>query len=661
MTRAAVCLQVRLTPPCENARLRAKSHVVTRTCIVHFGLHKTGTTSIQRALFDRLPRLDAGHVHLGSPFIGRDLLAAFCADPARIAPDLGQVSAAQRESLRDAFRKAIHALPHHRVVISAEDISRFDTGELERFVDFLRSQGFVLKAVAYVRECHDWYESILQQAAKYGTWRQTLFPLSFSAYRQPIETFDRLLGRGNVHLWKYERARFPRGCVVHDFFQRLQLGQPGSVMPEENVGLGIDAVRLLRAFHRNGLRTVVDRESFDRNVRLANHMTGLQGPRVKLDPAIVQERLATEAADVEWIEQRLGQSLRRVPNSPATRETIRSEADLDRWSQASLRWLERESGTRVRVGADCRETSHTVARAMATLQDRLCTTPQPAQIRPHPRGEMRRIIWMSWFQGESNAPTVVRRCIASWRELNPGWEVKVLDSQMAEPFLQRSSVPRLRLAAMPPEKNANVLRMRLLTEEGGVWADATTYCLRPLDEWLPACMAAGFFCFRDPGPDRLVANWFLASERGGRLATLWQDAHEAFWRDRDYLHHSSYDAREADLPFLQRTLLQVLHKALDRNTRHTDLWFHPLVRAVLRTYPYCVMHYLFARGCRRQPEWAELFARMPWHDAEPLLQACRIPPRTASLEEVIESGRTAGLPMMKLDWRTRWLDDQPGS
>jgi hypothetical protein len=46
----------------------------------------------------------------------------------------------------------------------------------------------------------------------------------------------------------------------------------------------------------------------------------------------------------------------------------------------------------------------------------------------------------------------------------------------------------------------------LLTETGGVWTDASTFCLHPLDRWPPECMVGGFFVFRDSAPFLMADN-----------------------------------------------------------------------------------------------------------------------------------------------------------
>ena len=150
-------------------------------------------------------------------------------------------------------------------------------------------------------------------------------------------------------------------------------------------------------------------------------------------------------------------------------------------------------------------------------------------------------IWIYWDTGEASAPPLVQACIASWREKNPGWTVTVLD---------RDSAPGLSELPMAPgdiavQSYADLLRLRLLTRFGGVWVDATTFCLRPLDHWLPMLAQSGFFAFTWTAADRWfiwpnvprkITNWFLASEPGGAVITAWEARSLAYWKGRRVPH-----------------------------------------------------------------------------------------------------------------------------
>lgn len=145
----------------------------------------------------------------------------------------------------------------------------------------------------------------------------------------------------------------------------------------------------------------------------------------------------------------------------------------------------------------------------------------------HESRSLPKIVWMFWEQGEANAPPIVQYCIRSWRDLNPTWDVRVVDGASLTNHLdmQQNSVT----AKLPVEKRANVIRNKLLVRHGGVWADATTLCAIPLDKWLYMLMPSGFFFFSRPGPDRLISNWFIASDPRGEVMTSIDRAYDAYW------------------------------------------------------------------------------------------------------------------------------------
>lgn len=157
-----------------------------------------------------------------------------------------------------------------------------------------------------------------------------------------------------------------------------------------------------------------------------------------------------------------------------------------------------------------------------------------------PRAIPRRI-WAYWDAGEGAAPPIVRACLASWRAQNPDWDLTVLD---------RHSAPALAELPMGPgdiavQSYADLLRLRLLSRHGGVWVDATTFCLRPLDHWLPMLAQGGFFAFTWtpadrwfiwPNVPRRITNWFLASEPDGAVIAAWEARALAYWQGRRIPH-----------------------------------------------------------------------------------------------------------------------------
>lgn len=168
----------------------------------------------------------------------------------------------------------------------------------------------------------------------------------------------------------------------------------------------------------------------------------------------------------------------------------------------------------------------------------------------------RPIIWSCWFQGEANAPEIVRKCFSSWRTKNPGWEFRVLDAHNIKHYVDIDDYVDLNHQTMTAASLSDLVRVLLLNEYGGVWVDATTWCNRPLDEWLEPAASSGFFAFEKPTPDRTLSSWFIASRPGNSLISAWAGASISYWKNRSY----------SDDYF----------------------WFHNRFDTVLRTSPTCV-------------------------------------------------------------------------
>lgn len=116
-------------------------------------------------------------------------------------------------------------------------------------------------------------------------------------------------------------------------------------------------------------------------------------------------------------------------------------------------------------------------------------------VSPPEGGKLPRIIWSFWdgpAQGE-----VEKLALASWREMNPGWEHRILNFASAMELLQSESEPLLTKAFIEKlnswERKTDLIRLMLLQRFGGVWADATLFCTRPLDDYVFQMVSAANF------------------------------------------------------------------------------------------------------------------------------------------------------------------------
>ncbi len=186
---------------------------------------------------------------------------------------------------------------------------------------------------------------------------------------------------------------------------------------------------------------------------------------------------------------------------------------------------------------------------------------------------------------------------------------------------------------------ADVIRINLLAKYGGVWIDATCYCCVPLDDWLEAATASGFFAFSKPNKNRHIDNWFMASHKGCYLTERAAEASNDYWLRNRHLrrHHKSLTAR----------VLTILQK----NMFLTRFWFSWPVRNVLKAYPYMWFPYLFTELVRTDKRFRRIWAETPKLSADlphALQTMGMLEPLTGAAKNHIDGKKS---PLYKLRWR----------
>jgi hypothetical protein len=258
----------------------------------------------------------------------------------------------------------------------------------------------------------------------------------------------------------------------------------------------------------------------------------------------------------------------------------------------------------------------------------------------HKRGlaAIPKVIWFLWFQGLENAPPIVRTCHESWVARNPGWRVITLDEQALRGFTSVDYAGG-NIGALSIQHRSALLRLDLLACHGGLWVDATCFCVRPLDEWLAPNLGSGFFAFHRPGPDRILSSWFLASAPRNRLVSRLYDRLLAHWSD----HRFRNDQRQF--------LVKVLTRLLRQSPRTRAWWFSRPLRDWLAIHPYYMLSYGFEKLIRDDPECARIWDHTPKISADGphrLYEAGLLAPVTAELRAEIDQ---RDVPVYKTTWR----------
>jgi len=176
----------------------------------------------------------------------------------------------------------------------------------------------------------------------------------------------------------------------------------------------------------------------------------------------------------------------------------------------------------------------------------LATNP-PLAVDANP--EHQRIIWSCWEQGWEYAPFIVKACGRRLLEEASDFDVRLLTERTIQDYVSLDPVVAARTSKWKAHYS-DVLRVSLLAEHGGIWADATVLVTQPLDSLYRQVLPTPFFAYT---VTKFLSSWFLIAQRGSIVPVALRDFLTWFWRNHEELphyfwFHLCFEALYAHLP-----------------------------------------------------------------------------------------------------------------
>ncbi len=174
-------------------------------------------------------------------------------------------------------------------------------------------------------------------------------------------------------------------------------------------------------------------------------------------------------------------------------------------------------------------------------------------------------LWSMWWQGEDNAPEIVKLCFARMREYSGDHELRIITR---ENFRDYVSLPdyvfeKVRAKKMTLNAMANILREYLLVKHGGLWMDSTIYVANQIPEDI---FTREFYTIRRElnTQDKNIAHgrWstFLqAAQAGNILCEFLLEFLLEYWRNQEnllvyFLFDYAFEIAYNDLPLCREIL-----------------------------------------------------------------------------------------------------------
>ena len=148
---------------------------------------------------------------------------------------------------------------------------------------------------------------------------------------------------------------------------------------------------------------------------------------------------------------------------------------------------------------------------------------------------------MYWHAGKGHLPVECKMCHDTYRKHNPRWTITVVSEKTLPRYMDPGLARKITQSTMRKSLQADLIRIYLLARHGGVWADLTTICTRPLDDWIQRHTQAQFLVFTYDNPCS-ISSWWLACPKASRIAQMvyehfLSDIEQNGWNELpDYFH-----------------------------------------------------------------------------------------------------------------------------
>lgn len=148
-------------------------------------------------------------------------------------------------------------------------------------------------------------------------------------------------------------------------------------------------------------------------------------------------------------------------------------------------------------------------------------------------------IWIFWWQGIDNAPLVVKQCIKSIEANAGNHTIHFIDRYNYFKFcsIPQYIIDKLSKGLITLTHFSDILRLHLLSDNGGIWMDATLfmYKLFPEKIYSNSFYTIRHGLYRDSICHGKWTGFFLASTQNNPLICFCKDLIDEYWKYEDAL------------------------------------------------------------------------------------------------------------------------------
>jgi hypothetical protein len=294
--------------------------------ILHVGLHKTGTSSIQETLFSEknnklLEKKNYLYPKSWDSNHSIPIYSAFCDDPESYYENSRKgYSIAEIKTINERYLEGLETelaeREQSKLIISGEDISLLSVVNLNAFKTYLMSlsaNDITIKVMIYIRNPVPWSISAIQEKIKGGQTYQSAFQYMLTnvenIFRETIDKFVQVFGKENINVYPFEEAVAHKYGLIGYFLAALgfndsEINEFNAIRANESISL--IAVDIL-SFINDKVPIIKDGKLNDKRtdgdiISLLN----IRGPKFDIPFSDKKKLFESSQEDIKWLKDHYG-------------------------------------------------------------------------------------------------------------------------------------------------------------------------------------------------------------------------------------------------------------------------------------------------------------------------------------------------------------------
>ncbi|MFD2672023.1 hypothetical protein [Marinicrinis sediminis] len=198
--------------------------------ILHIGMHKTGTTSIQQVLGNsrnKLLKNDVYYPEIKPYNHSTSFPPIFLDDPSKyeIFRQRGiydkQRAIEEQNKLKELWIKEIQNCTCHNFIVSGEELTLIDESSVRNLKKFTDEHFDDVLIIMYARNPNSFFPSVLSEYVKHGGENivHQNYSRTFPLYSFRLQKYINVYGSDKVKVRPFDRKNFKNGDLFEDFFQ----------------------------------------------------------------------------------------------------------------------------------------------------------------------------------------------------------------------------------------------------------------------------------------------------------------------------------------------------------------------------------------------------------------------------------------------------------